>query len=148
MQPLPLSNSKVKSESRSVVSESLRPHGLYSPWNSPGQNTGVGSCSFSRGSSQPRGQTQVSQADSLPAEPPGEPKNTGAGSLSLLQVIFLTQELNWGHLHFRWILYQLSYQRSPLIPKHFVRCQFFPFHSKRESFASSHSAFPTSPRSW
>ena len=27
----------------SVVSGSLRPHGLYSPWNSPGQNTGVGS---------------------------------------------------------------------------------------------------------
>ena len=30
------------SESRSVVSDSLRPHGLYSPRNSPGQNTGVG----------------------------------------------------------------------------------------------------------
>ena len=30
------------SESRLVVSSSLRPHGLYSPWNSPGQNTGVG----------------------------------------------------------------------------------------------------------
>ena len=30
-------------ESCSVVSDSLRPHGLYSPWNSPGQNTGVGS---------------------------------------------------------------------------------------------------------
>ena len=28
------------SESRSVVSNSLRPHELYSPWNSPGQNTG------------------------------------------------------------------------------------------------------------
>jgi hypothetical protein len=27
----------------SVMSNSLRPHGLYSPWNSPGQNTGVGS---------------------------------------------------------------------------------------------------------
>ena len=25
------------------MSYSLRPHGLYSPWNSPGQNTGVGS---------------------------------------------------------------------------------------------------------
>ena len=32
-----------QSESHSVVSGSLRPHGLYSPWNSPGQNTGVGS---------------------------------------------------------------------------------------------------------
>ena len=36
-------------ESRSVVSNSLRPHGLYSPWNSPGQNTGVGSCSLLQG---------------------------------------------------------------------------------------------------
>ena len=33
-------------ERRSVVSNSLRPHGLYSPWNSPGQNTGVGSFSL------------------------------------------------------------------------------------------------------
>ena len=36
----------VKSESHSVVSDSLRPHGLYSPWNSLGQNTGVGSLSL------------------------------------------------------------------------------------------------------
>ena len=34
------------------------------------------------------------QVDSLPAKPPGEPKNTGVGSLSLLQGIFLTQESN------------------------------------------------------
>ena len=36
------------------------------------------------------------QADSLPAEPQGKPKNTRVGSLSLLQGIFLTQELNRG----------------------------------------------------
>ena len=36
-------------ESRSVVSDSLRPHGLYSPWNSPGQNTGVSSRSLLQG---------------------------------------------------------------------------------------------------
>ena len=36
-----------ESESRSVVSDSLWPHVLYSPWNSPGQNTGVGSLSHS-----------------------------------------------------------------------------------------------------
>ena len=30
------------SERRSIVSDSLRPHGLYSPWNSSGQNTGMG----------------------------------------------------------------------------------------------------------
>ena len=48
----------------------------------------------SRGSSQPRDQTQVPtlQAYSLPTEPPGKPKNTGVGSLSILQWIFLTQE--------------------------------------------------------
>ena len=64
------------SESRSGVSSSLWLLGLYSPWNSLGQNTGV-------------------------------------GSLSFLQQIFLTQELNQGLLHCRWILYQLRYQGSP-----------------------------------
>ena len=48
----------------------------YSPWNSSGQKTGVGSFSF-------------------------------------LQGIFLTQKLNCGLLHCRWILYQLIYQGSP-----------------------------------
>ena len=38
------------------------------------------------------------QVNSLPAEPPGKPKNTGVGSLSLLQGSFLTQESNWGLL--------------------------------------------------
>ena len=38
----------------------LRPHGLYNPWNSPGQNTGVGAFPFSRGYSWPRDRTQVS----------------------------------------------------------------------------------------
>ena len=33
---------KSENESHSVVSASLPPHGLYSPWNSPGKNTGVG----------------------------------------------------------------------------------------------------------
>ena len=33
-------------ERRSIVSDSLQPHGLYSPWNSPGQNTGVGNLSL------------------------------------------------------------------------------------------------------
>ena len=38
-----------ESESHSVMSNSLPPHGLYSPWNSPGQNTGVGSLSLHQG---------------------------------------------------------------------------------------------------
>ena len=49
------------------------------------------------------------QVDSLPAEPQEKPKNTGVGSLSLLQQIFPTQELNRSLLHYRQILYQLSY---------------------------------------
>ena len=65
------------------------------------------------GGIQPR--SPASQADSLPAEPQGKPKNTGAGSLSLLQGIFPTQESNQGLLHCRWILYQLSYQGSPAV---------------------------------
>ena len=52
--------------------------------------------------------------DSLPAELQGKPKNIGMGRLSLLQWIFLTQESNWGLLHCRWILYQLSYQGSTM----------------------------------
>ena len=88
---------KTESESRSVMSNSFRPHGLYSPWDSPGQNTGVGSLSLLQGifptqGSNPglphcrwilhqlshRGSPGIepgslaSQADSLSAEPPGK----------------------------------------------------------------------------
>ena len=107
----------------SVVSESLQPHGLQ-----PGSSVhGIlqartlewVAMPSSRGSSQPRDRTQVSlgslQVDSLPSEPPGKSKNTGLGSLSLLQGIFPTQELNQSLLHCRWILYQLSHKRSPRI---------------------------------
>ena len=40
---------KVKSESCSVVSDYLQPNGLYTPWISPNQNTGVGSFSLLEG---------------------------------------------------------------------------------------------------
>ena len=66
------------SENHSVVSSSLWHHGLYSPWNSLGKNTGV-------------------------------------GSLSLLQGIFPTQGLNPVFSHCRRILYQLNHQESPAI---------------------------------
>ena len=68
---------------------------------------------FSKGSSQPRDQTQVSHivggfftSWSL--------KNTGVDSLSLLQQIFPTQESNQNLLHCRQILYQPSSQKSTL----------------------------------
>ena len=79
------------------MSDSLWPHGLYSPWNSPGQNTGVGSLSLLQGifptlGLEPRCPTL--KTDSLPGESQGKSKNTGVGSLTLVQQIFPTQELN------------------------------------------------------
>ena len=53
------------------------------------------------------------QTDSLSTELPGKPENTGVGSLSLHQGIFLTQESNEVLQHCRWILYQMSYLGSP-----------------------------------
>ena len=75
-----------ESESHSVVSDWL----TVTAWNSPGRNTGVGSFSLLQGvfptqGSKPRPLTL--QADSLPTEPQGKPKNPGVSSLSLLQVI-------------------------------------------------------------
>ena len=99
----------------SVMSDSLQPHGLQPsrllcPWGfsrqeywselpcpPPGDfpNPGI----------EPR--SPALQADSLLPEPPGKPKNTGVGSLSLLQGIFPTQESTRGLLHCKWILYHL-----------------------------------------
>ena len=67
-----------ETESWSAVPDALRLHGLHSPWNSPGKDTGV-------------------------------------GSLSLLQGIFPTQGSNPCLLHCRQILYQVSHKGSPRI---------------------------------
>ena len=53
------------SDSRSVMSDSLRPHRLQAPrllcpWDSPGKDTGGVAMPSSKGSSQPRDRTQVS----------------------------------------------------------------------------------------
>ena len=79
---------KLMCESCSVVSNSLRPQGLYSPWDSPGQNTRVSGLSLLQGIFLTQGSNPglpALQVDSLPAEPPGKPKNPGVGSLSVLQ---------------------------------------------------------------
>ena len=109
--------------SGSVMSDSLRPHGLkparlLCPWGFSRQEYQSGlSCP-------PPGdllnlaielRSPMLQVDSLLSEPPGKPKNTGVGSLSLLQRIFLTQRLNLGLLYCRQILYCLSHQGSPRI---------------------------------
>ena len=101
---------------KSLSCDSLRLHGLYSPWNSPDQNSGVGSLSLLQGIFPTQG--------SKPGLPhcrwilyqlnhKGSPRILEVGSLSLLQRIFPTQESNRDLLHCRRILYQLSYQGSP-----------------------------------
>ena len=54
------------------------------------------------------------QADSLPSVPLGKSKNTGEGSLPLLQGNLPVQESNQGLLHCRRILHQLNHQGSPM----------------------------------
>ena len=92
----------------------LWPHRLCSPWDSPGQYTGVGSLSllqvfFPTQGSNPglphcrRILYQLSHKES--------PRILEW--VSLLQWIFPLQELNWGLLYCRRILYQLSHQESP-----------------------------------
>ena len=68
----------------------------------------------SRGSSQPRDQTQVSHISGrfFTVWAPRESHEYWSGTLSLLWKIFLTRESNRGLLHCRRILYHLSYQRS------------------------------------
>ena len=113
------SGNHFESESRSVLSHSLRPHRLYSPWNSPAQNTGVGSFSLLQGISPIQGSNpgllhcrrilyQMSHMGSprilewvaysfLSGSP--RPRNRTGVSCILL--------------HCRRILYQLSYEGSP-----------------------------------
>ena len=86
------------SESHSVVSNSVQPHGLYSPWNSPGQNTGVGRLFPSPGDLPNQGikpRSPALQADSLPAEPQGKPQgNKQFTGSELLTTFSLRTEKN------------------------------------------------------
>ena len=103
---------QVESETRLVMSTSFRPHGLNSPWNSSGQNTGVGSHSLLQGIFPTQGSNPgVLHCRQIlyQLSPEGKPKNTGVGSLSLLQQIFPTQESNQDLLHCRQSLYQLNW---------------------------------------
>ena len=83
---------------------------------SPGKNTGVGCYALLQDLPNPgiEPRSPALQADSLLSEPPGKPKNTGVGSLTLSQGNFTTQESNQGLLHCKQILYQLSYPGSPV----------------------------------
>ena len=101
----------LESENHSVVSDSLRPHGLYSPWNF----TGLVPSPEDLPNLEIDPRSPALQVDALPVKPQGKPKNTGMGSLAILQGIFPTQGLNPGLLHCRQILYQLSHKGSPRI---------------------------------
>ena len=97
------------------MSNSLQPRGLFSPWNSPGKNTGIGSLSFLQGNFPTQGSNPgLPHCRRVLYQLSHKPKDTGVGSLYLLQWIFPTQESNWGLLHCRWILYQLSHQGRPV----------------------------------
>ena len=86
----------VKLKVKAAQSDSVRPQGLYSPWNSPGQNPGVGSFSLLQGIFPNQGLNPRLPHCRwiLPAEPQGRPKDTGMHSPFLLQDIFLTQKSN------------------------------------------------------
>ena len=108
----------------SVVTDFLQPHVLYVACQAPLSMEILQTrilewvaMPSSRGSSQPgiKPRSPTLEVDFLLSEPLGKPKNTGVGSLSLLQRIFPTQESNQGLLHCRQILYQLSHQGSPRI---------------------------------
>ena len=114
-------------ESHSVMSNSLRPHGLYSSWNSPGQNTGVGSFSLLQGIFPTQG--------------------SNPGFLHCWQILYQLihkgrpRILEWvayhfssgssqprnpiGVLHCKQILYQLSYQGSPIFFFFFLFMYFY-----------------------
>ena len=105
-----------ESESLSVVSDSLRPHGPYSPWNSPGQNTRVGSLSLVQGIFPTQGSNPgLPHCRQILYQLSHREAQEYWSSLSLLQRIFPTQELNHGLLYCRRILYQLSYQGRPRV---------------------------------
>ena len=100
------------------MSNSLQPHGPSSPWNSPGQNTGVSSLSLLQGIFPTQGSNPV-----LPLcrrilyqlSYKGNPRILEWVAYPFSRGIFLTQELNHGLLHCRQILYHLSHQENPRI---------------------------------
>ena len=108
---------KSESEDCSVVSDSLWPHGLYSPWNSPGPNSGVGSLSLLQGIFPTQGSN------------PGLPhcwqilyQLSHKGSPRILEWVaypsprnLLNPGVEHSLLHCRLILYQLSYQGNHLL---------------------------------
>ena len=108
---------QLKSESCSLMFNSLWPHGLYSPWNSPGQNTGVGSLSLL----QAIFPTQGSNPGLLHCRRILYQLSHKGNTIILERVAYpFSRKMFWingstqGLLHCRWILYQLRYQGIPV----------------------------------
>ena len=104
-----------ESESCSVASDSLWPHGLYSLWNSPGQNTAVGSLSLFQGIFPTQGSNpgllhcrwilyQLSHR--------GSPRILECVAYPFSHGSSWPRSWTWAYLHCRQIDYQLSYQGS------------------------------------
>ena len=86
------------------------------PWNSPSQNSGVGSFPLLQGIFPTQGlNLRLPHCRQILYQllPDSLLQKTGVGSLSLLQWMFMTKESNEGLLRCRKILYQLSYEGSP-----------------------------------
>ena len=146
--------------SNSLQSRGLQPARLLCPWGFYRQEYwNVLPCTLPGDLPDPgiEPRSPTLQADSLPSEPPRKPKNTGVGSLSLLQGNFPIQESNQGLPHCRWILYQVSYLGSPehghrkgLIFLYFFGVHITPYKHDAHMFAVSslwqvHS-FPSLPQ--
>ena len=92
------------------------PLGSSDRGNAPSKNTGVGCHALLQGVFPNQGIEPMPPTLQASARA-GKSKNTGVGGLPLLQRVFLTQESNQGLLHWRWVLYQLSYRGSPFCHK-------------------------------
>ena len=123
---LHLSSLESESESHSVLSNSLQPHGLYSPWNSLGQNTGVGSHYILQGIFPSQGSNPCllhCRQILYQLSPQGSPR-----ILEWVAYPFSrgsSWPRNWIGVfcNCRWIFYQLSYQSGPLAKMNAVKME-------------------------
>ena len=114
----PVLTRKVKVKVAQSCPTLCEPTRLYSPWNSPGQNNGVGSLSLLQGIFPTQGSNpgllhcrQILYQLSYQ----GNPRILEWVACLFSRGIFLTQESNQGLLPCRRILYQLSYQGIPIL---------------------------------
>ena len=127
-----------ESESHSVMSDSLQPPGLYSLWNSPGQNTGVGSLSLLQGICPTQRLNPVLQHCRRTLY-----QLSHEGSPRILE--WVASPFSRGSSRprnqigvsciCRWVLYQLSYERRPSVDKWSAKCGIH--HGKRNTTAKA-----------